>query len=119
MIVGTVRPPISPQNVKLYFHPPTRYEEIALIDSSDLGSFAVSDQGKVDTVIKRLKAEAASVGANGILFSGIGMRNLGSVSSTPATSSRNGQPATVVATGGTFAVLIKETSGMAIYVTQE
>ena len=119
VMIGKARPPISPRDVKLYFHPPAKYEEIALIDTSDLGSFYVTDQDKVDTVIRRLKEQAASVGANVVLFSGIGIRNLGSVAGGSAAAAGNGQTPTLVATGGTFAVLVKETSGVAIFVTQE
>jgi hypothetical protein len=40
VIVGKVRPPISPDQVQIYLHPPaTKYEEIAVLDSSSRNSF--------------------------------------------------------------------------------
>jgi hypothetical protein len=67
VIVGKVRPPISPDQVQIYLHPPAgKYEEIALLDSSSRNSFSFTAQGKTNAVIIRLKAEAAKLGANGI-----------------------------------------------------
>jgi hypothetical protein len=37
VIVGKVRPPISPDQVQLYLHPPTKYVEITLLDASSRG----------------------------------------------------------------------------------
>ncbi len=77
IIVGNQRPPISAAQVKLYFAPPAKFEEIAIIDASSKNSFAVSDQGKTDVVIERLKAEAASLGANGVLIQATGSESTG------------------------------------------
>jgi hypothetical protein len=71
VMIGRARPPISPDQVQIYLHPPsTNYEEIALLDTSSKGSFSITAQGKTNAVIDRLKAEAAKLGANGILLSG-------------------------------------------------
>src|SRR5581483_11364981 len=61
VLVGTPRAPISPDQVKLYLHPPTKYEEIAVLEASSKSSWAVTDQGKTNKVIERLKAEAAKL----------------------------------------------------------
>jgi hypothetical protein len=42
VLVGTPRPPISPEQVKVYLHPPAKYEEIALLDTSSRASFTPS-----------------------------------------------------------------------------
>ena len=86
VLVGTPRPPIAPDQVKLYLHPPAKYEEIALLDASSERSFAITDQGKMNKVIERLKAEAAKLGANGILLQGTGTETTSSVV-TPADGS--------------------------------
>jgi hypothetical protein len=71
-MIGQARPPISPDQVQIYLHPPSaKYVEIALIDSSSRSSLAVTAQGKTNVVMERLKAEAAKLGANGILLGGI------------------------------------------------
>jgi len=68
VMVGNARPAISPGQVKIYLHPPEKYEEIAILDTSSQGSFSFTQQGKMDSVVERLKAEAAKLGANGILL---------------------------------------------------
>ena len=80
IVVGQTRPAISPTEVKLYSKSPEKYDEIAVIDASSKNSWAVTDQGKVDIAIERLKEEAASLGANGILIQLTGDISTGSVS---------------------------------------
>jgi hypothetical protein len=80
VMVGKARPPISPDQVQIYTRPPAaHYEEIAQLDTSSSGSFSFTAQGKTDAVITRLKAEAAKLGANGVLLQGIGDQPSGSV----------------------------------------
>lgn len=80
VMIGKVRPPISPDEVRIYQRPPDApYEEIARIDASSQGSFSFTAQGKTDAVIKRLKTEAAKLGANGVLLQGIADQASGSI----------------------------------------
>jgi hypothetical protein len=111
VVVGQVRPAISPTQVKLYLSPPKKFEQVALLESSSKSSWAVSDQGKTDVVIQRLKEEAAKIGANGILLSGVGSQVAGSV----GTATVNGTTAFGVNAG----VFHKTGNGLAIYVTEE
>jgi hypothetical protein len=68
-LIGGARPPISPETVELYLEPPSRrYEEIAVLYSSSRRSWSFTSQTKADVVVKRLKEEAASLGANGVLL---------------------------------------------------
>jgi hypothetical protein len=90
VMVGQARPPISPDQVQIYLHPPAnKHSEIALLDTSSKGSFAITAQGKTNVVIDRLKAEAAKLGANGILLEGVGDQAAGSVGTGYATASGN------------------------------
>lgn len=68
-LIGKVRPPIPPGQVQLYLEPPKReYQQIAIIKTSSKRSFSFSSQGKAEVVVKRLKAQAAKLGANGVLL---------------------------------------------------
>ena len=107
VLVGKARPPISVDQVKLYLHPPAKYEEIAVLQASSERSFAITDQGKMNKVIDRLKEEAAKLGANGILLQGTGTENTSSVL-TPADGSTLVIPESY-----------KTGSGIAILVIQE
>jgi len=113
VLVGQARPPISPDQVHIYLHPPAvKYDEIALLDSSSKGSFSFTDQGKTNTVIERLKEEAAKLGANGILLNGVGDQAAGSV----GTGFASGGAHSAVGFGSSAAVFNKAGSGLAIYV---
>lgn len=116
VLVGTPRPPISPTEVKIYLHPPTKYEEIAILDSSSKGSFAFTSQQKMDAVIERLKEDAAKLGANGILLEGEGNQYAGSFSTGSAVATANGNTAWGVGSGFSGAAYHKAASGLAIYV---
>jgi hypothetical protein len=78
VMIGQARPPISPEEVQIYTRPPTvPYEEIARLQTSSSGSFSFTAQRKTDAVINRLKAEAAKLGANGVLLEGMSDRASG------------------------------------------
>ena len=70
VLTGTPRPPIDPSQVRVYFAPPpSGYEEIALLESNS-GAFTYGEQNKMNSVIGKLRVEAAKLGANGVLFQG-------------------------------------------------
>jgi hypothetical protein len=80
VMIGKARPPIPPDSVQIYARPPgPHYEEIAQLDASSQGSFSFTAQAKTDAVITRLKAEAAKLGANGVILQAIGDQSSGSV----------------------------------------
>lgn len=79
ILTGTKRPPIDPAQVRLYSQPPAKFEEVAIIEASSRNSWAVTDQGKVDVVVERLKEQAAQLGANGVLLQMTGSESVGGV----------------------------------------
>jgi hypothetical protein len=113
VMVGHARPPISPDQVQIYLHPPAnKYVEIALLNTSSRGAFAITAQGKTNVVMERLKAEAAKLGANGILLEGVGDQAGGSVGTGYATGSGHA----AFGFGSTATVYHKKGGGLAIYV---
>jgi hypothetical protein len=116
VLVGTPRPPISPDQVKVYLHPPAKYEEIAILESSSRASWSFTSQGKTDKVIERLKAEAAKLGANGVLLQGIGDQQAGSIGTGFGSGTASGNSAFGLGFGSSAAVYQKAGNGMAIYV---
>ncbi len=137
--VGRTRPAILESQVKIYIRPPAKYEEIAILDTNSLWSFRFTQQGHMDAAINRLKGQAAKLGANGVLLSGVGSQVVGSIGNTTgnataystanATAYRSGNMVNAYGTGTTNVygssttfntpVIVKAASGMAIYVTQE
>lgn len=115
ILVGKARPPISPEQVKIYLRPPAKYEEIAILEASSKSSWAVTQQGKMNKAIERLKEEAARLGANGILLQGSGTEYGASVNTGAATTTGN----TAYGTGVSVPVMHKAVSGLAIFVSEE
>ncbi len=116
VVTGSVRPAISPEDVKIYSQPPARYEEIGAVEASSRGGFRFTDQGKMDKVIERLKAEAAKLGANGVLLQSTENRVSGSVGTGGGSTSYGGRSAVGVGGGLDIAMVSKEGRGVAIYV---
>jgi hypothetical protein len=116
ILVGKARTPIPPDQVQLYIHPPMKYEEIAILDTSSRSSLAVTAQGKTNKVIERLKIEAAKLGANGVLLQGVGDQAVGSVGTGFGSATASGNSAIGVGFGSSAAVFQKSGSGLAIYV---
>jgi hypothetical protein len=69
VMLGPTYPAISPEQVHLYYQPPARYREVALLETQS-GSFTYGEQNKMNSVLTKLRAEAAKLGANGVLFQG-------------------------------------------------
>ena len=73
IVVGSKREPTNPKEVKVYLEYPESYEKIALVDAGSNFSFKdpvilFAWQSKMNKALERLKVEAASLGANGILI---------------------------------------------------
>lgn len=72
ILTGSPRPPIDPAQVRIYHGPPPGgFEEIAILETSS-GAFTYGEQNKTDSVLRKLREEAARLGANGVLFQGSG-----------------------------------------------
>jgi hypothetical protein len=118
IVVGTIRASISPDQVKVYLHPPEKYEEVAVVDASSRQSFSHGDQAKTDKVIARLKEEAAKLGANGLLLQGVEDQYAGSVGSGFGSATASGHTAFGTGFGVSAGVFNKTGRGIAIYVPQ-
>ncbi len=70
IVVGEVREPINPSQVKLYLEFPENYEIIGIVTaSSDAGW---TEQDSVNYAVEELKNQAAKLGANGVLIESTG-----------------------------------------------
>jgi hypothetical protein len=118
VMIGTARPPIAPESVRVYLQPPEKYEEIAALDATSQGSFAITSQQNMDKAIARMKEEAAKLGANGILLQGVQDQQSGSIGTGVGSSSYGGGSSTGVGVGGSFGVYNKAAHGIAIFVPQ-
>jgi hypothetical protein len=118
VMIGSAHPPISPESVRIYLQPPEKYEQIATLDASSQGSFAVTSQQNMDKAIARLKEEAAKLGANGVLLQGVQDQQSGSIGTGVGSSSYGPGSSTGVGVGGSFGIYNKAAHGIAIFVPQ-
>ena len=118
VMIGNARPPISPESVRVYVQPPEKYEEIAAIDATSQGSFAITSQQNMDKAITRMKEEAAKLGANGVLLQGVQDQQSGSIGTGVGSSSYGPGSSTGVGVGGSFGIYNKAAHGIAIFVPQ-
>src|SRR5262249_53390968 len=93
VLVGAPRPAISPDNVKVYVQPPPKYDQIAVVDATSQGSFAITSQQNMDKAIERMRRQAAKLGANGILLQGVEDRQSGSIGTGVGNSNYSGNSA--------------------------
>jgi hypothetical protein len=118
VLVGQARPPITPDQVKIYSHPPTYFQEIAVLDASSKSAFGTGGQKSVDKVIERLKIEAAKLGANGVILEGFQDAQTGSIGTGAGSGSYSGNSAVGVGVGGSLGIYKKTGHGEAIYVPE-
>ena len=112
-LIGRTRPPLVPEQVQLYLEPPKRqYEQIAIIKTSSKRSFAFTSQGKAEVVVKRLKLQAAKLGANGVLLKQITDESEESVAAGAGTSYEG--PRGTVDVGVSASMLLMKRYGHAI-----
>jgi hypothetical protein len=118
VLVGQARPPITPDQVKIYSHPPaTAFEEIAILDASSKSAFGTGGQKSIDKVIERLKNEAAKLGANGVILEGFSDAETGSIGTGVGSDSYGNHSAVGVGLGGSLGIYKKTGHGEAIYVS--
>ncbi len=122
-LIGSARPALSPAEVRIYRTAPPRYQEIALLDAtSGARFFHGSAEGEAEA-IARLKAEAARVGANGVLITSLGDRASGTLGVGVGGGGISGGRRNVVAGGGAVSgaapIVSNAATGIAIYVPDQ
>jgi hypothetical protein len=122
VLIGKKRDPIDPSSVQIYVRPPAAYEEIAIV-SAKAGHDFRSEQGIMDSAIKRLKEEAAKVGANGVILEGIQNRGDRSLVTSIGTATAYGPSGAATVSGTSIGVVSGNRSGQvrgtAIFVKDE
>lgn len=119
VLVGNAREPLEDwEQVKVYLQPPAKYETIALLEATDMGANAFSAQSRMNKVVSRLRAEAAELGANGILLQGVDTQYAGSIGSGFAQTSVSGNSAYTTGMGYSAAQTSKLGKAIAIYVPE-
>jgi hypothetical protein len=116
VVVGNTHAPLLPGQVRLYLEAPEgKYEQIAIIDTSSKYSFSFTPQAKADVVIRRLKEEAAKLGANGILLQEVADEPVGSIGTGVGTEYTGTHGSISLGLSGSSLLSQKFGRGIAIY----
>jgi hypothetical protein len=119
-LIGTPRPAISPDQVRVYTETPARpFQQIALVSASSRRSGSFTYEGKAEAVIQRLKVEAAKLGANGVLLEGISEESGGALGTDLGTSYEGPRGTIDLGLGVTTFLVSRYGSGIAIYVAAD
>jgi hypothetical protein len=116
VLTGTPRAPIAPQEVKVYSDAPPAFEEIAVLGAARHSLVGTSEERSTGKIVERLKAEAAKVGANGLLIEGFDQRPSFSVGSGAGSDSYSPHGSISVGVGASLGILKTTAKGRAIYV---
>jgi len=116
VLVGKAHPPIAVDQVVIYSHPPVRFEDVASLTASSKSAFAPGGPNEVDRVVDRLKQQAASLGANGLILEGFSDAQSVSVGTGAGSTSYSGHSAVGVGVGGSFGIFKKTGKARAIFV---
>lgn len=112
VMLGQARPPIDPSQVQVYSTPPPGSVEIAQLEATSAVGFGT--QGQTNAAVARLKAEAAKLGANGVVLVGVGASGQSPVGMSVGAGSYGGH------VGGGIGIGIptqqKKAAGVAIWV---
>jgi hypothetical protein len=68
LVTGAVRSAISPDAVRIYTSSPGAFEEIAVLSASRRTVSSAGGEKAIERVIDQMRAEAAKLGANGLLL---------------------------------------------------
>jgi hypothetical protein len=119
-LLAPARPAINPAAVRVYRFPPRHYQEIAVLEAtSGARLYHGSAAGEADA-IRRLREEAAKVGANGVLLTQVGDRPSGAigigVGGGGVSAGRHTAVAGEGSASGSAPVVRNAAEGLAIYV---
>jgi hypothetical protein len=115
-MIGPARPAIPVEQVTVYSHAPAAYEEIATLSASTKSVFSPGGPAQIDKVVERLKAQAAQLGANGLILEGFSDAQTASLGTGVGSESYSRNTSVGVGVGGSFGIFKKTGMGRAIYV---
>ena len=116
VLTGAARPPIPPSQVVVYTERPRAYEEIAVLNASSRNVLPWGGSPGTVKVVERLQAEAAKLGANGIILEGFDQDQSGSIGTGVSTESYSNHGTIGLGAGGSFGMVKTSGTARAVYI---
>jgi hypothetical protein len=117
MLTGTPRAPILPAEVRVYTEAPARFEEIAVLIASRNSVSSGGGERAIQKMIESLKAQAATLGANGLLLEDFSDRQAVSVGTGVGSDTYTHNASISLGVGGSLGIVKKTAQGRAIFVS--
>jgi uncharacterized protein YbjQ (UPF0145 family) len=117
VLTGVARPPISAARVTVYATAPPQFQEIAVLHAHRKTLFNAGAERSTDKVVERLKAEAAKLGANGLILEGFDQTQTGSIGSDAGTDSYSAHGTISLGFGASVGIFSTTGKGRAIFVS--
>jgi len=116
LVTGSVRPAISPEGVRIYTSAPAAFEEIAVLSASRKTVSSASGEKAIDKVIEEMRAEAAKIGANGLLLEDFSDAQSLTVGTGVGSDTYTHNGSISLGVGGAIGIIKKTGRGRAIFI---
>jgi hypothetical protein len=119
VLTGAARAPIPESDVVVYAAAPPHFEQIALLCATSKTMFHTGGQKSIDKLVRRLSAQAAKLGANGIVLDDVSDEQSMSLGTGVGSQSYTHNADISLGFGALFSVYQKTGNARAIYVPPE
>jgi hypothetical protein len=116
LVTGPVRTAISPDRVRIYTSAPVAFEEIAVLTASRKTVSSASGEKAIDRVIDEMQAQAAKLGANGLLLEDFSDAQSLSVGTGVGSDTYTHNGSISLGVGGAIGIIKKTGRGRAIFI---
>jgi hypothetical protein len=119
MLTGSPRAPLLPGDVRVYTQAPQSFEEIAVLSASRKSVSAAGGERAIEKMIEAMRAQAAQLGANGLLLEDFSDSDPVAIGSGVASQTYTHNASIDVGVGGSLGVVKKAAKARAIFVTSQ
>ncbi len=116
VLTGAARPPVSLTEVRVYTQAPQAFEEIAVLGASRNSVSTAGAERAIAKMIESMRAQAARLGANGLLLEDFSDSDPVSVGAGVASQTYTHNASINMSLGGDFGVVKKIARARAIFV---
>lgn len=117
LVTGAARAPIAPATVRIYTQAPEHFEEIAELRASRSSISSAGGERAIARMIESMRAQAAKLGANGLLLEDFSDANGVSLGTGVGSQTYTHNASISVGVGGSLGVVKKVAKARAIFVT--
>jgi hypothetical protein len=119
IVTGTPRAPIPPNEVRVYTSAPASFEEIAVLNASKKSVSSAGGERAIQKMIESLKAQAALLGANGLLLEDFSDAQALSLGTGAASDTYTHNGSISLGLGGSLGIIKKTARARAIFLAPQ